>query len=286
MHVFRPYQQVPKISIFGSARTQEEHPHYQAAVQFSRLISQAGWMVITGAGGGIMQAGLVGPGKKASFGVAIRLPFETAANQIIAGDEKLVMFRYFFTRKLMFVKEAHAVALFPGGFGTHDEGFEVLTLIQTGKAATIPVVMVDEPNGEYWAHWNEYVRKQLLGNGMISPEDLHLYFITNDPCKAIDHVLTFYRNYDSHRYVRDRLVIRVKHQPTAEQVELLNEQFSDLVAKGRIELSGPLDGELAHLDLPRLKFHFNKRSYGRLRLFIDRLNDFAPPCSTPRASSP
>ena len=278
MHVFRPYQRVRKISIFGSARTPEDHGQYQAAVQFSRGISRAGWMVITGAGGGIMQAGHEGTGRKASFGVAIRLPFETTANKVIAGDEKLVTFRYFFTRKLMFVKEAHAVALFPGGFGTQDEGFEVLTLVQTGKAGPIPIVMIDEPGGDYWTRWDRYVRDQLLGNNMIGEEDLNLYTITDDPRKAVDHVLNFYRNYHSQRYVRDQLVIRMNHPPTDDQVVALNEQFSDLVAEGRIETTRPLKGERMHLDLPRLKFKFNRRAHGRLRLFIDRLNEFAPSC--------
>jgi len=275
MKVFRGYRETRKISIFGSARTPAEHPDYQAAVEFSRRISESGWMVITGAGDGIMRAGHEGPGRAGSFGVAIRLPFETTANEIIAGDEKLITFRYFFTRKLMFVAHSHAVALFPGGFGTHDEGFEVLTLIQTGKAPVVPVVMLDAPGGHYWRDWHEYVRRQLLATRMIGPEDLNLYYVTDDPQQAVDHIVQFYRNYHSQRYVGDHLALRIQ-QPLADtQLDALNSEFSDLIEEGKIEQSGPLEGEKAYPDLPRLSFIFNRRGYGRLRLLIDRINGFA-----------
>jgi hypothetical protein len=274
LKVFRPYRRVRKISVFGSARTPEEHPEYQAAVAFSRSLSQAGWMVITGAGDGIMKAGHGGAGREASFGVAIRLPFENNANTIIDGDEKLITFRYFFTRKLLFVSQADAVALFPGGFGTHDEGFEVLTLIQTGKAEIMPLVMVEAPGRGYWQQWDHYVNEHLLANGMIDPDDRSLYFITDDPQAAVDHVLQFYRNYHSQRFVNDHLVLRLNHPLNERQIDQLNDDFADLVAEGRIEQSGPMEGEAEHIDLPRLNFVFVRRSYGRLRLMIDRINSF------------
>ena len=275
LKVFRPYRHVRKISMFGSARTPESHPDFHAALAFAKQISAVGWMVITGAGDGIMWAGHGGAGRESSFGVAIRLPFETNANKIIAGDAKLVTFRYFFTRKVVFVMHSDAFALFPGGFGTHDEGFEVLTLVQTGKAPLVPIVMVDSPGGTYWRHWDSYVREHLLGAGMISAEDLNLYFITDDAPAAVQHVLDFYRNYHSQRFVDDRLVLRIQRPLTPGQLDELNKDFADLVSEGRIEQSGPLEGESEHPELPRLSWLSTRRAYGRLRLLIDRLNHFA-----------
>ena len=274
LKVFRGYGETRKISIFGSARTPEDHSDYQAAVQFSRAMADAGWMVITGAGDGIMRAGHGGAGADQSFGVAIRLPFETTANEYIAGDPKLMTFRYFFTRKLMFMWQSEAIALFPGGFGTQDEGFEALTLIQTGKAATIPVVMVDSPGGDYWVKWDRYVRSELLDNGWVGSEDLNFFFITDDPDAAARHVLNFYRNYHSQRFVRDDLVIRMQRPLLASQIEQLNDEFGDLVAKGSIKQGGPLETETEHLELPRLRFVFTKHGYGRLRKLIDQINAF------------
>jgi uncharacterized protein (TIGR00730 family) len=274
MKIFRPYRGTRKISIFGSARTPPGHPHYQAALQYSQLISAAGWMVITGAGDGIMRAGHGGAGRDASFGVAIRLPFETNANEFIEGDDKLVTFRYFFTRKLMFVSQADAVALFPGGFGTHDEGFEVLTLVQTGKTHMVPIVMVDAPGEHYWLEWDRYVKEHLLNTGMISPEDLNLYLVTDDTERAVQYVLNFYRNYHSQRYVRDTLVIRM-HRPLSQPLlDEANEQFKDLIADGRMVQSGPIEGEGPDEfpDLPRLSFTYTKRKYGKLRLLLDHIN--------------
>ena len=274
MKVFRPFAQTRKISVFGSARTSPEHPHYRAAEHFSRVISSSGWMVITGAGDGIMRAGHDGAGREASFGVAIRLPFETNANEFISGDEKLILFRYFFTRKLMFVSQADAVALFPGGFGTHDEGFEVLTLIQTGKANMVPIIMIDAPGDNYWAEWDKYVHDHLLAKGMISEDDLNLYLVTDDTDKAVQHILQFYRNYHSQRFVRDHLVMRM-HRPLRDsQLDALNEQFGILLADGRMVQGGPLHGEQTHLELPRISFHYNKHHFGTLRALIDQINRF------------
>ena len=274
LKVFRPYRETPKISVFGSARTPEHHPDYQAAVRFSRTMAESGWMVITGAGDGIMRAGHGGAGREASFGVAIRLPFETSANDLIAGDAKLVTFRYFFTRKLIFMWMSHAVALFPGGFGTQDEGFEALTLIQTGKAPLVPLVMVDAPGGDYWHHWNNYITRSLLDKGWISPEDQHLYFLTDDPAAAARHVSDFYRNYHSQRYVRDELVLRIRRPLKDKQLEQLSSEFASLIVEGKVQQSGPLDGERQHLHLPRLHFHHTKSAYGRLRQLIDQINLF------------
>jgi uncharacterized protein (TIGR00730 family) len=272
LKVFRSYEQVRKISIFGSARTKEDHPDYIAAVAFSKLMAASGWMVITGAGGGIMRAGHGGAGADLSFGVAIRLPFETSANEYIANDPKLITFRYFFTRKLMFMWQSHAIALFPGGFGTQDEGFEALTLVQTGKAPTVPIVMVEKPGGTYWKHWDRYVREELLGAGLISADDLNLYYIADSPESAARHVLAFYRNYHSQRYVNDTLVIRMHRPLTEGQVETLNTEFGSLVKEGRIEQGGPLEQENELPQLPRIRFVYTKYHFGKLRAMIDRIN--------------
>ncbi|MBK7403384.1 MAG: LOG family protein [Phycisphaerales bacterium] len=282
-YAFRVFSQYPdplKCTIFGSARTPESHPDYEAAVEFSTLIAKAGWMVITGAGGGIMKAGHVGPGRDASFGVAIRLPFETTANEIIAGDEKLIHFRYFFTRKLMFLFHADAVVLFPGGFGTMDELFETLTLVQTGKAAMMPIVMVEGVNRpgvrSYWQHFDSFVRDTLLERGMVSTEDLHLYYVAPTPAHAMAHIERFYRNYHSSRYVRDDLVIRLKHQLRDDDIERLNDEFGVLVKKGKIHKTGPLETEETFLDLPRIVFTHTRYKFGLVRGLIDRINDFDP----------
>ena len=273
LKVFRPYEEVRKISVFGSARTEETHPDYVACVDFSRQMAEAGWMVITGAGGGIMAAGHGGAGAQKSFGVAIRLPFEQATNEFIADDPKLVTFRYFFTRKLMFMWQSHAVALFPGGFGTQDEGFEALTLIQTGKAPVLPIVMVEQPGGDYWKHWDHYVRKELLAGGLISEEDLHLYHVTDSTADAARVILDFYRNYHSQRYVNDVIVLRLNRPLRAKQLEELNRDFSSLVLEGKIEQGGPLPQEREHLHLPRLHFPFGKKHFGTLRQLINRVNE-------------
>jgi uncharacterized protein (TIGR00730 family) len=279
LKVFRPYHDAPKISVFGSARTPEEHPDYQTAVRFSKTMAESGWMVITGAGDGIMRAGHAGSGKDSAFGVAIRLPFETNANDVIVGDPKLVTFRYFFTRKLIFMWMSHAIALFPGGFGTQDEGFEALTLIQTGKAPLVPIVMVDAPGSHeagtgYWMHWDNYVTRSLLDNGWISPEDQNLYFVTDDPAAAARHVQDFYHNYHSQRFVRDELVLRIRRPLTEKQLDQLTEDYADLIVDGRIQQGGPLPGERDHLHLPRLHFHHTKHGYGKLRAMIDQVNRF------------
>jgi len=289
--VFGPYADAHKVTIFGSARTPPDHPDYKAAVVFSRLMAQRGWMVITGAGDGIMKAGHEGPGREASFGVAIRLPFETTANTIIADDEKLIHFRYFFTRKLMFLSQAEAVVCFPGGFGTLDETFETLTLVQTGKASMIPIVFVEgEPTeghtvsggdadlaiAGYWAGCKRFIDNQLMSRGWISPDDEHLFYIAKDPEDAANHVQHFYRNYHSSRYVRDNLIIRLRKPLAHADVARLAEEFKPLLKSGTMEIRGPLPQEEDHLDLPRLVFHHTRRNYGLIRLLIDRINDCDP----------
>lgn len=273
--MFAPYRHIRKISIFGSSRTPENDPDYVAAVDFARLMREAGWMIITGAGDGIMKAGHGGAGREASFGVAIRLPFEQKTNEIIAEDAKLANFRYFFTRKLMFMKESSAVALFPGGFGTQDEGFEALTLIQTGKAPILPIVMCEREGGSYWPHWRTYVEKELLAKRLISPADMHLIYITDDVDDAAEHVLKFYRVYHSSRFVGDELVIRLARQINDATLDRINDEFAGrILAGGCIEKTSPLSEESDDFpELPRIKLKFDKRSYGLLRCMIDVIND-------------
>lgn len=273
--VFRPYRHRRKVTVFGSARTPAGAPAYQQAVLFSQYMAAARWMVVTGAASGIMEAGNVGAGRAHSMGVNILLPFEQAANPIIAGDHKLVHLKYFFTRKLLFVKESHAAALFPGGFGTKDEGYEVLTLLQTGKRDMMPVVFVDPPGGDYWHNWAELLRKNLLDRGMISPDDLSLFRVTDDAREAADEILDFYSVYHSMRYVGDRLVLRLKQQLDPEFVEQLRQDYGSLLTGGTFEMTTALpeesnDQELR--DLPRLVFRFDRKSLGKLRQMIDAIN--------------
>lgn len=241
--VFRAYGEVPKVTIFGSARTPPEHQDYRLAHDFARhMWRERGWMVVTGAGGGIMEAGNRGAGRQGSFGVNIRLPFESHANAYVPAN-RLINFKYFFTRKLGFVKESHAFAIFPGGFGTMDEAFELLTLVQTGKAPIQPIVLMETGEG-YWSTWQRFVTDRLLGNGMISPEDLALFKVTNRIEEAADEICRFYSNYHSQRYIDGQLTIRVRHHPTGRQIELLNDEFADAITEGRIERAQPHEVEL------------------------------------------
>jgi uncharacterized protein (TIGR00730 family) len=271
--VFGQHPEPHKVTIFGSARTPAEHPDYQAAVEFSRLMAAEGWMVITGAGGGIMEAGHVGPGREKSFGVAIRLPFETTANQVIAGDQKLIHFRYFFTRKLMFLSQAEAVALFPGGFGTMDEAYEALTLIQTGKSGMIPIVLLEGEKQNYWEQWDRWVKEALLSRGLISPEDVGLYKICHTSSEAAAHILKFYRIYHSSRYVQDDLIIRLKRPLKEADLRRLEEEFRPIIKSGGMVIRGALDVEDDNLDLPRLVFTHTRSRFGLVRRLIDRINE-------------
>ncbi len=276
--VFAPYEQVRKVSIFGSSRTPEDHPEYLQAVEFAQRMRESNWMVITGAGDGIMKAGHGGAGREASFGVAIRLPFEQKTNTIIQDDPKLVNFKYFFTRKLVFVKEASAVVLFPGGFGTQDEGFEVMTLVQTGKAALVPIVLIDAPGGTYWQHWRTYVVGELLRKGMISEQDMHLFTVTDNVEVAVREILRFYRRFHSYRYVRDNLVIRLNTPLPDGALAYVRNEFSDIIESGTIEESAALPEEADEFpDKPRLVLRFDRRSHGRFRQMIDYMNGVDAP---------
>lgn len=272
---FTPYRDFRKVTVFGSARTQENEPAYAQAVAFARAMVEHGYMVITGAGEGIMRGAQEGAGREQSFGVNIELPFEQAPNAFIHEDPKLIACKYFFTRKLIFVKESDALALFPGGWGTMDEGFEVLTLQQTGKGAPMPIVFVDAPGGSYWSEWYEYTVTHLLKRGLISPEDLHLFTITDRPEVAVNEIVTFYKNYHSSRYVRGQMVFRLNRPVPEEVLDTLNRDFADLVSQGKIEQGAALPEERNESDLlqlPRLMFWFNRKNCGRLRQLIDTLN--------------
>jgi uncharacterized protein (TIGR00730 family) len=276
LKIFAPYRDIRKVSIFGSARTPEGHIDYQQAADFGKKLAASGWMVITGAGGGIMAAGHGGAGADPSFGLAIRLPFEQKTNEFIANDPKLINFKYFFTRKLMFVRSSHAIALFPGGFGTMDEGFEVLTLVQTGKSVPMPIVYVDHPGGKFWTAWQDYVKEHLLANGLIGEDDLHLYKITDNVDEAVHELTHFYSNYHSVRYSRENLILRLHRKPTERQLDEIRDRFGDLSGGGQFEVSGPLPverDEPALKNLARLIFPFNRKDHGRLRMLINFLND-------------
>jgi uncharacterized protein (TIGR00730 family) len=273
--LFAPYAHVRKVTMFGSARTLPTRPEYQQAVEFGRKIAEAGFMVITGAGPGIMQAGHEGAGLEKSFGVNIRLPWEQSANPVIREDKKLVTFKYFFTRKLIFIRHSDAIVLFPGGFGTMDEGYEALTLMQTGKSQLMPLVLMDRPGGAYWKTWDRHMREHLLRNELISPDDLWLYQITDNADEAVKIITRFYRNFHSTRFVKDLFVIRLKHAPSDSAIEAMNEDFGGINLGPSIKRIQPTPEELAdddHVDLPRIAFNFNRRDYGRLRQLIDVLN--------------
>lgn len=272
--LFARYRNVLKVTTFGSARTAESDPAFVQAEKFARRIAAEGFMVVTGAGGGIMRACQKGAGRERTFGVNIRLPFEQKPNEFIADDPKLVTFKYFFTRKLLFVKEADAVALFPGGFGTLDEAYECLTLVQTGKANPIPIVFIDAPGGEYWKAWRERAESQLLPSGLISAEDLSLFRVTDDVDEAVEEICGFYRVYHSSRYVGEKLVIRLRQPLEPRVLERLESDFGDLLVSGHFHLREALAEEEADetAALPRLVLHFNRMSFGRLRQMIDFLN--------------
>lgn len=275
---FQNYAHQRKITVFGSARLGPESPEYRQAQLFAYCISQRGFMVMTGGGGGIMEAGNRGAGLENSFGLNIQLPFEQMANPVIAASDRVINFKYFFSRKLFFVKETDALVLFPGGFGTQDEAFECLTLMQTGKTKLMPLVLVDRTGGCYWKEWDEYVREHLLGRGLISPEDLFLYTLTDDVEDACQQIVDFYRVFHSNRYVRELLVLRLNTRLSPEALDILNEEFADILDSGRIEQTGALPEEaeedIAHL--PRLVMHFNQRNFGRLWQMVRRINKLHP----------
>lgn len=283
--VFAKYAGVKKVVVFGSARTPQDAPEAVAAKNFARKIREQNYMVITGGGNGIMGAAQSGAGREHSFGLNIRLPFEQHANETIEGDPKLITFNYFFTRKLNFVKETHAVALFPGGFGTMDEGFEVLTLMQTGKARIIPLVCVDKPGGTYWTTWLNFLREHLQKIGLVSEDDFHLFKIAPDVDQAVAEILHFYKNFHSYRWVGQSMVIRLQCELTLEAVDDLNRRFSAVMQTGGIVQGTALpqeNNEPELLDLPRLILTPYRNNFGRLRSLIDAINDAAviPPSAS------
>jgi uncharacterized protein (TIGR00730 family) len=272
--LFAPYRSVRKVSIFGSARVPESDPYYTLAVEFSHRIVEEGFMVITGAGEGIMQAGHEGAGRAKSIGVNIKLPFEQLPNRFIQGDAKHMPFHFFFTRKVMFVKEGDAFVFFPGGFGTHDEAVEVLTLTQTGKSQIVPIVMVDLPGRTYWIDWLDFVKQRLLADGYISEEDLSFFRIVDSSEAAVAEIRRFYRNFHSYRYVKRELVMRLLEPPSPALLRALNENFRDILT-GEIRETPPLEEEKddpAALSYPRVLVPFNRRNFGRLRQMIDVVN--------------
>src|SRR5262245_2324955 len=271
--VFAPYRNVRKVTVFGSARTPAEHAVSHQAYAFGKRMADAGWMVMTGAGSGVMGAAQHGAGGERSFGLNIRLPSEQEANPWIADDPKLISFKYFFTRKLFLVREAHGMAFLPGGFGTCDEAFEALTLIQTGKAPLLPLVLLDAPGGEYWRKLVDFMRTEMLGHGMISPEDLNLFYLTDDVEAAAAEIESFYRVFHSQRYVGDRLLLRLQRPLPPEAVADLNTRFRDILSGPAVQSPEPLAAEAdEHPDLPRLVLPFNRSSVHRLRLLLDRVN--------------
>jgi uncharacterized protein (TIGR00730 family) len=276
--VFRPFRNSRKVTFFGSARTLREDPLYLQARRLAEEMAGNGWMVVTGAGPGIMEAGMEGAGKAQSLGVNIRLPHEQGANAFIAQDPKLVEMRYFFTRKLMLIKESDGYAVLPGGFGTLDEAFELLTLLQTGKAEPAPLVLLDVPNGTYWRGWRSFLEGEVASRGLIEPDDRSLFKVTSDVHEAASELLGFYRNYHSIRWVGDLLVLRMRQSPTRAQLADLNDRFSDIVVSGGIRPTKPLAPERSsqdNLDLARLALRFDRLHYGRLRQLIDALNTSA-----------
>jgi uncharacterized protein (TIGR00730 family) len=274
--IFGAYRSVRKVSIFGSTRITEDDPYYLLAKNLGRRLAEQGLMVITGAGPGIMQAGHEGAGRDNSFGVNIRLPFVQKANRFIRDDPKLMTFRFFFTRKLMFVKEADAFIFFPGGYGTQDELIEVLTLAQTGKSQLVPIILMDLPGSSYWGPWEKFVRHAILSRGYISEEELSLFKVINDVDAAVGEIKNFYRNYHSYRFVGHDLVIRLNHRPSPALIERLNREFQDILRNGKVRQVEPLPDESDEpetLQLCRLLVPFNRVDFPRLRRMIDVINE-------------
>ena len=273
--VFAPYRDVPKVTVFGSARTPADHPFSALARDLGRRMVEAGWMVVTGAGSGVMGGAQAGAGREKSFGLNIRLPFEQEANPWIADDPKLITFKYFFTRKLFLLKESATVCYLPGGFGTCDEAFEVLTLIQTGKTRLIPVILLDVPGGTYWKTWETFVRGQMVEQDLISGADVHLYRLANSVEEAAREILGFYRVFHSQRVVGEHLVLRLRRPLSEQALADLQREFEDILKGPAEQVPGPLPAEGdEYPDLPRLVLPFNRTNYGRLRLLIDFVNRF------------
>jgi len=273
--IFAPYRTVKKVIIFGSARSKMNSAEYKMAEEFSSKLSGKGYMIVTGGGPGVMEAGNKGAGHGKDFALNIRLPFEQKPNPYIDEKEKLINFKYFFTRKLIFVKETDATALFPGGFGTLDEGFEMITLVQTGKSRPRPIVLMEPKGSTYWATWMNFVKSQLVKNGFINKDDLSLIHVVKSVDSAIKYIEDFYRVYHSIRYVAGLAVLRLNREVSAKTLRLLNKEFKDILISGEIRVSSPTVKEIQEgefLNLPRLAMNFNMRNYGRLCEMIRLIN--------------
>ncbi len=280
--VLRPYRNIRKVAMFGSARLKANHPAYAMGKEFGSLMAKANWLVIPGAASGIMKAGHEGAGREASIGLNIRLPFEQGANTIIAEDKKLITCKYFFTRKLLFIKESHATALFPGGFGTLDEGFESLTLVQTGKSDPRPIIFVDTPRGSFWRPMIKFFEERLVGRGMISSSDQSIYQVTYSAEDAARQILQFYRTYHSIRYVGEKLAMRLQQKLPEAEVERLSKEFGDILVSGSIKQVDALAEEADEpqiAQLPRLVMRFNRRDFGRLIQLIHKINRLPLPAA-------
>jgi uncharacterized protein (TIGR00730 family) len=273
--MFAPFSERKKVTIFGSARTTKDDPVYKQTQAVAAKLASNGWMVVTGAGPGIMEAGMSGAGREMSIGVSIRLPFETSANEVIAGDQKYVAMRYFFTRKLMLVKESQAFICVPGGFGTLDEMFELLTLSQTGKGNPVPIVVLDLPNDPFWGDLDSFIKKTLLPRKLVSEQDLALYRICSSVDEAVSEIDNFYSVYNSMRFVGKRLVLRLNRDISDDHLSSLNDHFRDICPNSTIERITATKAEIDDKDLldnPRLAFQFARRDFGRLRQLIDAVN--------------
>jgi len=275
MRIFVPYRETRKAVVFGSSRTQKTDPQYLMARELAERLAQNGFMIITGAGGGIMEAANLGAAREKSFGINIKLPAEQKSNPYIKDDPKLMTFKYFFTRKLIFIKESDATVLFPGGFGTLDEGFENLTLFQTGKCMLRPIVLMEPAGENYWGRWIDYLRDELLQKKFISPDDFKFFYHTRSVEDAVSHILGYYRIFHSLRYVKNLTVLRLTQSISSALLDRLNREYGDILREGRIEVSSPLKDEIERkefLDLPRLVLNFNKQNFGRLNEMIHELN--------------
>jgi hypothetical protein len=273
--VFSPYRNIKKVIIFGSARSKNNSAEYKMAEDFSRKLTEKGYMIVTGGGPGVMEAGNKGAGSGKDFALNIRLPFEQKPNPYIDEKEKLINFKYFFTRKLIFVKETDATALFPGGFGTNDEGFEMITLVQTGKSRPRPIVLMEPQGSTYWSTWMHFVKSQLVKKGFIKKEDLGLFTVAKTVDQAVKYIEDFYRVYHSIRYVFGQAVLRLNREISEKTLKLINKEFKDILISGEIKMSAPTPKEVQEnefLDLPRLVMNFNLRDYGRLCQMIQVIN--------------
>ena len=276
--IFYPYRDKRKVTVFGSARTEPGEPVYQMARLFGKKLAEAGFMVITGGGGGIMQAVNEGAGAEHSFGVNIRLPFEQHPNAAIQGSPRLITYKYFFNRKVAFLKEASAIALFPGGFGTLDEAMETLTLLQTGKHDLVPLVLIDEPDGTYWTRWIQFMKEALLAEGYVSSSDFYFIERVTSVDDAVACITRFYRRFHSQRYVDKKLVIRLSSPLREQALVEIRELFGEILEpNGDMYLSGPLpaeEDEPEYAGLPRLVIDFNRQNFGKLRSLIDVINNY------------